>query len=91
VEVRALVELSPDMRPMLVTHARLAMTWQVLRVLEARTRPRDEAGTTELQRFCCRVRGPLPGRPSELGVFEMSVRRYAGRPGWWIGPESDAD
>jgi hypothetical protein len=36
-----------------------------------------------------RVSGPLPGRPARTGEFVMTIRRYAGRPGWRIAPGTD--
>lgn len=88
--VRALVELRPDLTPMVITHARLAMTWRVLRTLEYWTQPRDQEaeGAAEITRYRCWVRGPLPGRPAQIGEFTMVVRMFGDKPGqWWVNPE----
>jgi hypothetical protein len=48
------------------------------------------AETKELQRFWCPgVRGPLPGKASEVDVFEKTLRRYSGWPGWWVSPAGE--
>jgi hypothetical protein len=67
--------------------------WTVLAVLKDWTTPRyhDAVGTpAETKRFRVRVRGPLPGNPSQDGEFVMAVRRYGDRAGWWIGPDGSA-
>jgi hypothetical protein len=91
-EVRGEVDLGADARPMLIRHTRLALIWEVTAVLEDwMTRQyRDVAGTPEeTRRFRCRVRGPLPGQPSEKGDFVLVVRRYGDRAGWWITPATE--
>ena len=88
-EAPALVDLGPRLAPIAIHHARLGLTWRVLRVIEDWTTPRyhDAVGTpAETRRFRVRVSGPLPGTPSEEGEFLMTVRRYGDRPGWWISP-----
>ena len=88
-EAPALVDLGPRLAPIAIHHARLGLTWRVLRVIEDWTTPRyhDAVGTpAETKRYRVRVSGPLPGRPSQEGEFVMTVRRYGDRPGWWISP-----
>jgi hypothetical protein len=72
VEALALVDLGPRLVPVAVRHARLGLSWTVLRVLEDFTTPRyrDAAGTpAETRRFRLRVSGwrpkpaAMPGRP----------------------------
>ena len=86
----AVVDLGPRLAPVAIRHAERPLSWRVLAVLENWTTERyyDVRGTAgETRRFRLRVRGPLPGRPSEAGEFVMAVRRYGDRPGWWIGPD----
>jgi hypothetical protein len=90
-EAPALVDLGPRLTPVAIRHARLGLAWEVRAVLEDWTTPRyhDTVGTPgETRRFTVRVRGPLPGQPSETGEFEMVVRRVGDRPGWWISPDA---
>lgn len=93
VEAPAIVDLSSRLTPLSVRHASLELAWSVLTVLEDWTTPRysEVAGSPlETKRFVVRVRGPLPGRPSEDGEFLMIIRRYGDRDGWWISPEAKA-
>ena len=89
-EAPAVVELGSRLVPVAIRHARLDLSWSVLAVMEDWTTPRYHAvhGTPEeTRRFRVRVRGPVPSRPSSDGEFEMVIRRYGDRPGWWISPE----
>jgi hypothetical protein len=89
-EALALVELGRRMTPVVIRHQGLGLEWAVVDLIEDWMTPRyaDAVGTSgETRRFRVRVRGPLPGRPAESGEFEMAVRRYGDRPGWWISPE----
>jgi hypothetical protein len=89
-EAQAIVELGSRLVPVAIHHGRLALSWSVLAVLENWTTPHYHAvnGTPEeTRRFLVRVRGPLPSQPSTDGEFEMVIRRYGDRPGWWISPE----
>jgi hypothetical protein len=92
-EAQALVQLGGSgMVPISIRHALLPLEWKVLTVLENWTTPTYWAvlGTPrETRRFRARVSGPLPGRPMQTGEFVMTIRRYAGRPGWWIAPGTD--
>lgn len=88
-EAPAVVDLDPRLMPVAIRHAALGLSWSVLAILEDWTTPafyEDRGTPLETRRFRVRVTGPLPGRPSEAGEFEMIVRRYGDRPGWWINP-----
>lgn len=90
-EALTLVHLGPRLVPVAVRHARLGLSWTVLRVLEDFTTPRyhDAVGTpAETRRFRVRASGPLPGNPAQDGEFVLLVRRYGDRPRWWISPEA---
>jgi hypothetical protein len=89
-EAPATVHLGPHMTPEIIWHATLSLKWEVVRLIEDWTTSEYWAvlGTSgETRRFRVRVSGPLPGRPSETGEFEMVVRRVGDRPGWWIAPQ----
>jgi hypothetical protein len=89
-EAPAAVDLGSRLAPIAIRHARLDLSWQVLRVLEDWTTERyyEVVGTPEeMKRFRVRVSGPLPGQPAETGEFVMTVRRYGDRAGWWMRPE----
>jgi hypothetical protein len=78
------------MTPEIIWHATLGLKWEVRAVLEDWTTSEYWAmlGTPgETRRFRVCVRGPLPGRPDEVGEFVMVVRRFGDRPGWWVSPE----
>lgn len=92
-EAPAIVDPSYRLTPLSIRHASLELPWSVLAVLEDWTAPRysEVAGSPlETKRFLVRVRGPLPGKPSEDGEFLMILRRYGDRDGWWISPEAKA-
>ena len=89
-EASAIVDLGPRAVPVAIRHARLDLSWEVVQVLEDWTTRRyhDAVGTAAVtKRFTVRVRGPLPGRPSETGEFVMIIRRYGNRGSWWVAPE----
>lgn len=96
-EVRAVITFTPmdparpgPQRPTVIRHASLALTWQVLEVLECWTHPHLYSATfTEpavRRRYRLRLHGPLPGRPGERGAFPMVLRLYTDRSGWWMSP-----
>jgi hypothetical protein len=90
-EVPAVVDLGPRLVPEVIHRPQLGMSWTVVAVLEDWTTRiyHDAIGTpAETKRFRVRVSGPLPGQPSAVGEFEMIVRRYGDRPGWWISPDA---
>jgi hypothetical protein len=81
------------MTPEIIWHAMLGLRWEVVRVVEDWTcrSYHDTVGTPgETKRSVVRVRGPLPGNPTEIGEFVMTVRRYGDKPGWWISAEPRA-
>ncbi len=92
-EAPAVVDLGPHLTPVAIRHARLDLSWKVVRVLEDWTTGEYHAviGTAgETRRFTVKVRGPLPGCPEETGEFVMTVRRFGNRTGWWVSPERQA-
>jgi len=91
VEGPAIVELGLHLKPCVVRHEGLGLSWTVLAVLEDWTTPQyhDAVGTpAPTKRFRVRVTGLLPGRPSQDGEFTMIIHRYGDRPGWWASPET---
>lgn len=91
-EAATLVDLGPRLVPEVIRHSRLGLSWTVTAVLENWTTRRyhDAVGTSaQTRRFRVRVSGPLPGEPSAVDEFVMTVRRYGDRAGWWISPDGD--
>lgn len=89
----AIVDLSARLVPLTIRHTELDLSWSVLAVLEDWTTPsfhEDCGGPMETKRFRVRVTGPLPGRPSQAGEFEIIVRRFGDRTGWWISTGGSA-
>lgn len=41
----------------------------------------------ETRRWTLTVRGPLPGRPGEVGLQQVTIRSYGDGAGWWMFPE----
>jgi hypothetical protein len=92
-DVLAVVDLGPHLTPEVIRHSRLGLSWTVTAVLDDWTNAayHDALATpAETKRFRVRVSGPLPWDPSADGEFEMTVRRYGDRPGWWISPANSA-
>jgi hypothetical protein len=73
-----------------VRHAELGHEWVVIRMLDEWEHPdlepgeRGQPGPVEVCRYVLQVHGPLPGQRGERGYFEMTVRSYGDRPGWWV-------
>jgi hypothetical protein len=73
--------------PRVIHHPGLGHVWMVFGVLDSwarNLRARTEPGVTAW--WICRVHGPLPGTPSQVGKFVLSVSSYEGVDGWWIEP-----
>lgn len=91
-EAPAIVDLSAQLIPLSIRHAELDLRWAVIEVVEVWTTPafgEDLGGPLELKRYRLRATGPLPGRPSAVGEFEMVVRRLGDRQGWWARAEPE--
>lgn len=73
--MRLLVELG-EHAALAIWHAKLDLSWRVMRIVEDWCTPRfaDVTGTLgETRRARVMVRGPLPGRPSEDEDFVMII------------------
>jgi hypothetical protein len=85
---RASLIHSWGLKPELVEHSTLGITWLVTEILDSWQhpgQPRDLWGqATAIRWWRLKVSGPLPGRPAERGEFIMEITKYGDPPGWWI-------